>query len=292
MDIINYAGKVKTFKASEIMMLVQSLDVGANDLIGKVELVKANSINLDNEIETWFVTKSIQKNLASSSFKSPFLNAIEFNARCIAMVALDLKRLVGEYKDKIWDGKLLTIKQANILNTIEMFTFWVNYSQTLLDVLITMSNEGVAAEKYMTGHDLKHVNDTKGLYEQLSIELLKGSKYFVKRLEAMHDVPVDENSVSVLESTEGKGQVDILTKGFGIHLVTPIFWVSLARSRVQLARIEQMRRKNEQFAMKISQAINLKQGNDDPQLDRRIEVYQDAIIKNEAAIARIEASYE
>ena len=83
MDIINYAGKVKTFKASEIMMLVQSLDVGANDLIGKVELVKANSINLDNEIETWFVTKSIQKNLASSSFKSPFLNAIEFNARCI-----------------------------------------------------------------------------------------------------------------------------------------------------------------------------------------------------------------
>ena len=36
----------------------------------------------------------------------------------------------------------------------------------------------------------------------------------------------------------------------------------------------------------------LKQGNDDPQLDRRIEVYQDAIIKNEAAIARIEASYE
>lgn len=292
MDIINYAGKVKTFKSSEIMMLVQSPAVGANDLIGKVELVKANSINLDNEIETWFVTKSIQKNLAASSFKSPFLNAIEFNARCITMVALDLKRLVGEYKDKIWDGKLLTIKQANILNTIEMFTFWVNYSQTLLDVLITMSNEGIAAEKYMTGHDLKHVNDTKGLYEQLSIELLKGSKYFIKRLEAMHDVPVDENSVSVLESTEGKDQVDILTKGFGIHLITPIFWVSLARSRIQLARIEQMRRKNEQFAMKISQAINLKQGNDDPQLDRRIEVYQDAIIKNEAAIARIEASYE
>lgn len=292
MDIINYTDKVKSFKTSEIMMLVQSLEVGSNDLIGKVELVKANSINLDNEIETWFVTKSIQKNLAASSFKSPFLNAIEFNARCIAMVAVDLKRLVTEYKDKVWDGKLLTIKQANILNTIEMFTFWVNYSQTLLDVLITMSNEGVAAEKYMTGHDLKHVNDTKGLYEQLSVELLKGSKYFIKRLEAMHDVPVDENSVSILESTEGKDTVDLITKGFGIHLITPIFWVSLARSRIQLARIEQMRRKNEQFAMKISQAINLKQGNDDPQLDRRIEVYQDAIIKNEAAIARIEASYE
>lgn len=292
MDIINYASKVKTFKSSEILMLVQSLEVGGGDLIGKVELVKANSIDLDKEIETWFVTKSIQKNLSANGFKTSLLNAIEFNARCITLITPDLKVLVSGYKEKVWDGKLLTIKQANILNTIEMFTFWVNYSQSLLDVLVTMGNEKTTPEKYMTGFDYKHINDTKPLYEQLSVELMKGSKHFIRRLEALHDVPVEDTTVGILEETEGKDQVDLLRKGFGIHLITPIFWVSLMRSKLQLSRIEQMRRKNEQFAMKISQAINLKQGNEDPQLDRRIEIYQEAIIKNEADIARIEASYE
>jgi len=43
--------------------------------------------------------------------------------------------------------------------------------------------------------------------------------------------------------------------------------------------------------MKISQAINKRNGSPDPDLDRRIEIYQDKIIKNDHSISEIEAQY-
>lgn len=290
MDILKYTSKVKTFKVSEVNMLIQGLDVGANDLLGKTELLKANSIDLSDVAESWFLTKSIQKQVSSTGFRSGLVAGIEFNARCITMMTSSLTKLVKDYNEKIWDGSTITIKQANIFNLVDLLTYWVKYSDSLLEVLLTMNNGDAAPEDQLTKFDYKHLNETMSLYTDLSVELMKGSKHILKDLESLPDAPVDEDTVEIINET-GDAKTDLFNKGFGVHLITPVFWVELAISKIQIKRIEQMRRKNEQFAMKISQAINQKQGSDDPQLDRRIEIYQDAIIKHEAQIAKIEESY-
>ena len=81
-------------------------------------------------------------------------------------------------------------------------------------------------------------------------------------------------------------------KGFGIHNLNPLFWIGLGMKNINLMRIDNMRAKNQQHAMKISQAINRRDGSNDPQIDRTIEIYQEKIIKNEDAIERIIRSYD
>ncbi|TQH47457.1 hypothetical protein, partial [Pseudomonas aeruginosa] len=77
-----------------------------------------------------------------------------------------------------------------------------------------------------------------------------------------------------------------------VHLLNPKYWISLANMNLNIARIEKMRRDNELFAMKISKAVNMKNGVNDAEIDRQIEVLQDEIIKNVNTIETIERRYE
>lgn len=291
MDALSYTAKVKTFKQSEICESLMNLTVANNDLQANIQRI-VNELDLSNQMDHWVITKGTEKALKSAgvfhkSFSNTVLNACATIAALVPALLIEVK----SFKEELWDGKLINLRQANLLNLIEYLSFWIDYTRMVYDVLITMNNRSVEVGAILDKVDLRWINGTEQFYRTFFIELLRGSKTILANLRDIPEVSVDETSLDVLEGTAGPGKIDLLQQGFGIHLANPIFWVGLLWKNINLMRIEQMRRKNETFAMKISQAINQKNGGSDPQLEYRIEVYQDEIIKNQAAIEKIENSY-
>lgn len=292
MDIFSYTDKVKTFKDSEVISVLLAVEVAATDLFSSLELVKNNNLDLTKQIDSWVLTKSIKKHLDQHGKREDGITEnMMFGLTVVKALVPDLIKIVKGYNEKIWDGNMLTVKQANILNLTEYLGFWLRYTRTVFDVLVTMNNEGVDPAKYLASVDYRWLNGTEQFFKQFSTDLLQGARHIVQDLNKIPDVEVSKSSLEVLEASEGPGFTDLLNKGFGIHLVNPIFWISLGVAKIQMRRIEQMRRNNETFAMKVAQAINKRNGTPDPQLDRAVEVYQEEIIKNDHLIAEIEKDY-
>lgn len=295
MDILSYTGKVKTFSDSELHTHLAAITVGINDLLANIDQIKANNFlgQFDEASNSWVLTKSILKHLQDKGFRgSSLLSDIEFGLSAMKMVVPGIEKMVRSYNTKIWDGKLVTLRQANILNVVEYINFWVEYTNKIVDVCLTMILNKVDPNKYLSVHDQKWMTGTQDFYKHFTTELLKGSKVLLTTLDKVPDVEVSEVSLDVLESTAGKGTTDLVGKGFGIHNLNPAFWIGLGIKNLNLTRIDNMRAKNQQHAMKISQAINRRDGSNDPQIDREIEIYQEKIIRNENTIEHIIRSYD
>lgn len=292
MEILSYKDKVKTFKETELLQQLVTLQTVAGDLDASIAQIKTSGINLSTPLEQWVISRGIKKHLESQGYRgSSLLDNIQFCTAGVKMLCVELQKDIKGYNEKIWDGKLLTLKQTNILNLIEYIDFWLNYSGRIVDTLLSMNNKDQGAEKFLNKHDVKWIAGTEPFYRSFTTDLMKGSRVMVESLRKMQDADVNETTLAVLEGSDSVEAVDLLKKGFGVHLINPLFWFSLNYSKLQLRRIEQMRRRNEMLAMKISQAINKRNGGTDPQIEHQIEVYQNLIIKNETAIEEIEQSY-
>ena len=292
MDIFSYVGKVKAVKKNEILATIINVKVAGDDLKASLENLQSNNIDLSDQIEHWAITRSLKKSITGAGFNARDLVGVSMhNLGAIDALTTELTKAVNSYKESLWDGKLMTVKQANLLNVIEFLNFWLRYTRMVYDVLLTMNNQKVDPARYLQPIDLKFINGTASFYTNFTIDLLRGAAMIMKNMNDLPDIEITQTSLDVMESTGGKTQVDLLNKGFGIHLVNPVFWWGLGWSKIQGLRIEKMRRDNEYFAMKISQAINLRNGTNDPELDRRIEIYQDKIIRHDNTISEIEADY-
>lgn len=293
MDAIEYSAGVETFKDTEIISSLLNLSVAATDLEANISRILNSDLDLSSVANQWIITKGLGKFLRDNGLPVNNLSqTLLVGVAAIQALVPDVTKLVKGYNEKIWSGKLITLKQANILNLIEHLSFWIKFTRMIFDVLLTMNNKDIHAEQYLSKYDTRWVNGTDRFYRQLTAELLKGSKSVLARLNEVPDIEMTPTTLDVLESTEGVGKVDLLKQGFGVHLVNPIFWYHLTWSKINIMRIENMRRDNELFAMKINQAINKKSGNgEDPQIERQIEIYQNEIIKNTVAIEQIEKKY-
>lgn len=292
MDILEYVKNVKDFTAAEINTILSTIEVGASSLEDNLRMMKSAKVQMNPNASQWFIPASILKSLASNGFRH---NSIEepvlFSAGIVKLVVADLTKMVREIGQNLWVGKTLTMKQAMILNMLEHLQFWNRYSELLVSTMLSATNEDKQPGEILSGYDNKWLNGTKGFYETFTVTLMKGSRSIIDRIKNAPELIVDENTIEILEASGDKNIGNVVNQSFGIHLITPIFWVSLAKSKIQLRRIENMRARNAQFSMKISQAINKKGGEPDPKLDRQIEIYQAEIAKNEAAIEAIEESY-
>jgi len=292
MNVIEYGRGVKTFKENEILESLLNIQVSVADIKGNIERLMTNNLELAVESEQWIVTKGLTKALRARGLGSAsFIKIVLAQTSSIETLLPELHKIIKGYNEKIWSGHSLTVRQLNILNLIEYLNFWNKYTRTVFDVLLTMHLKSTEPARYLDKIDLRWINGTEIFYRTLSIELLTGSRAIITNLNKTPDVEATQTSLDVLESMEGPQGVDALKQGFGIHQVNPIFWVGLLWSKINIMRIEKMRRENELFAMKVSQAVNKQNGGDDPQLERQIEIYQDQIIKNQHAIESIEADY-
>lgn len=295
MDILSYTGKVKTFNEGELHTFMAGITVTTNDLLANIENLKANNLagEFDKAAESWHLTKGIHKYISDKGFRgSSLLADFEFGLAAIKHVMPGLEKMVRGYNTKVWDGKLVTLRQSNILNLLEYINYWLEYTSKVFDVCLTIHLNKTDPGKYLSVHDQKWMQGTADFYKHFTVELMKGGRILLQTLEKIQDVEVSEVSLGVLEATTGKGTTDMVGKGFGIHNLNPMFWIGLGMKNINLMRIDNMRARNQQHAMKISQAINRRDGTNDPQIDREIEIYQEKIIKNEHAIESIIKDYE
>lgn len=292
MDLFEYAKGVKTFKKGELVMKLTTLTVAGNDLLSNLERLDANKIDLGHVANQWAITKSVIRALEQSGYRGvSFGHAMKASAQAIVALVPGLTKMVQGYRDEVWDGKLLTLRQANLLNLLEHIEHWLRYTNTVYSVLMSLNNKkATSGDAALDRADLKMVNGTLDFYKGTTNTLMKGARAIIANLETIPDVEISETSIAVLEGT-GSVNADLLKQGFGVHNLNPIYWYSLSKMNLNIARIEKMRRDNELFAGKISQAVNLKNGVNDAELDNRIEDYQNEIIKNVNTIESIEKQY-
>lgn len=291
MKITDYVSNVQTFKKSELSQLVTVLQVSASDLLGNLERMHANKISLETQINQWAVTKSIVAGLNNNGFRGiSFEKAVEAALGTVVELSAALDKLISKDKDSTWDGKLINLRQANILMSIEQIDQWLKYTTLVYSVLISLNNKANQhVDNTASKLDLRFLTQTLEYYKGTLLWLLKGSKAIIADLNTIPEVEVTEGSISVME---GSGMRTLLaTQELGIHSFNPKYWWKLNRMKNHVAEIEQIRLNNETFAMKISQAVNQKNGTNDADLDQRIEDYQDRILKGTARIAEIDNMY-
>lgn len=293
MDILSYVRGVKTFKKRELVDQLTALGVIATDLTSNITRMEANKVDVSHEINQWAITKSIGRELDNVGYRGiGYQHAVKTSLQTVSSLVAGLSKMVQSHKDEVWSGKLLDLRQANLLNLIEHMDHWVKYTGMVYDVLLTLKNGGSKdPEKLLAKSDIRFINQTLEFYKGTMVQLLKGSTIILNGLNAIPEVEVSESSMAVMEATEAGEKSTLLKQGFGIHQINPVFWYQLNKMNLNLARIDKARRDNEIFAMKITQAVNQKNGVDDAQLDNQIEIYQDEIIKNVALIESIEAQY-
>lgn len=291
MKITDYVSNVQTFKKGELSQLVTVLQVGATDLLGNLERMHVNKIDLSSQINQWAITKSITTGLNNGGFRGiSFEKAVEAGLHTVVDLTSALERLIAKDKDSVWDGKLINLRQANILIAIEQMDQWMKYTTLVYDVLISLNNKANQhVDNTASKLDLRFLNQTLEYYKGTLLWLLKGSKAIIADLNAIAEVEVTEASISVME---GSGMRTLLaTQELGVHHFNPKYWWKMNRMKSHINEIEQIRMENERFAMKISQAVNLKNGTNDADLDERIEDYQNLILKGSARIAEIDNMY-
>lgn len=293
MDILNYVKGIPTFKKSNLLDRLSVTTVNANDLKGNIGRMEANKIDVEREVNSWVITKSIVRDLAASPYRGLTFNfAMDHALSTIASLCEGLGKLVSKDRNDVWDGKLLNLRQANILNTLEHIDHFLKYTTFVYDVLLTQKNKKARdADSYLQKTDARFLAQTLEFYKGTLMFLLKGSVQILKDLEKIPEVDVDETSLSVLEGTTSKKEMELIKNGFGVHNLNPVFWWKLGRMNMHVAEVDKARNENDTFAMKINQANNLRNGVNDAALDEQIEVYQDEIIKNVARINAIEAQY-
>jgi hypothetical protein len=291
MKITDYVSNVQTFKKTELSQLITVLQVSASDLLGNLERMHANKIDLSTPIAQWAITKSIVAGLNNNGFRGiSFEKAVESALATVVDLTAALEKLISKDKDSIWDGKLINLRQANILMSIEQIDQWLKYTTLVYNVLISLSNKANQhVDNTANKLDLRFLNQTLEYYKGTLLWLLKGSRAIIADLNAIAEVEVTEGSMSVME---GSGmRTTLASQELGVHNFNPKYWWKLNRMKSHVAEIEQIRLNNEHFAMKINQAVNLKNGTNDADLDERIEDYQDRILKGTVRIAEIDNMY-
>lgn len=142
MKITDYVSNVQTFKKSELSQLVTVLQVSASDLLGNLERMHANKISLEAQINQWAVTKSIVAGLNNGGFRGiSFEKAVEAALATVVDLSAALDKLISKDKDNVWDGKLINLRQANILMSIEQIDQWLKYTTLVYSVLISLNNK-------------------------------------------------------------------------------------------------------------------------------------------------------
>lgn len=293
MDILNYVKGIPTFKKSSLLDRLSVTTVNANDLKNNIARMDANKIDLEKEINSWVISKSISRDLANGPYRGLSFNyAMDHALSTVVSLCEGLNKIVSKDRHEVWDGKLLNLRQANILNLLEHVDHFLKYTTFVYDVLITQKNKKTRdADTYLQKADARFLAQTLEFYKGTLFFLLKGSDQIIKDLNKIPEIDVDETSLSVMEGTSSKDEMELVKNGFGVHNLNPVFWYKLGRMNMHVAEVEKARNENDTFAMKISQANNLRNGTNDAALDDQIEVYQDEIIKNVARIRSIEAQY-
>lgn len=201
-----------------------------------------------------------------------------------------LRDRIAKSPTKIYDKHTISFREKGILDTVSSINFWTRYAAMVLDVVIDQSTKAQELSKLLTKVDLAFFTDTAKYFSHMTIKFCDSIKNLEGMIENLSEETYDEVSEQIIESQLGKGTTSVLSN-LGPHQLNPLHWWKYGKMKKDVSRIQSNIETIQMLAMKIARLNNRNQGTANPDLDRQIETYQNAIIKKRAENLSIEARY-
>lgn len=292
MELLNYVSKIKQFKKDDLLTSVRDEKGIVAGLSDTLALIKSNGFDLETTASRWALTQGILKDIHRQLPASvKLMETIEYNVGSIDKLLDGLEDRVKKIKQNIIAAESVTIREANLLSLLDGVEHWSKFTDMLLSTLITMTSNKNNNTNELTKNDLAFLNKTWGYYSFCSIQYFKGAATILADLDKLPDVAANETNVDVIQGSKGVSGVSLAINGLMPHELNPKYWFDNFMVEVNLRRIKSLHESNKILAFKIEQANNKRNGVNDPNIDRQIEILQDKIIKNKAAEERIRGKY-
>lgn len=223
-----------------------------------------------------------------------FFGSLLIGCEVIAREAETLEKSLDSDNFEYIMRESLDIKQAHIIQFITIADFYLEYARTLSSII----QEAEVAT--LRGVDLDSAS-RKYLNNNLTDEKLSGMAtimgYFIDKqkediVESIYELPeikVDDKIINTIQSTEGVKKID--PAGFNpFNIINPTFWAFTAQkswSEIKLYRMELGEKELEQLELRHQELLLLKDGRNNPDLERKIDKYQDRIQVLRTKVKRI-----
>lgn len=291
MNIIEFAKNTKTFNKNDVVKAMHTSLSFLETLNDPLREMKANDVSMEAILDR-LGRLNLKRELLS-----PLPNGITAASVYAAAVSggqLVIKACIQEMqssRNNIIDGSTMTIRQANTLMISSAIDLWVDYTNRLMQYGMSamLSDKPIKLDK----PDESFFITNESFYVDVTRMLFEGSGIIIKRLKALPEMPVEESTVNVLESTKGKDAVLAMpVRNWAPHQFLPVYWINLGVMEFDLWRIKVHAQRIESNSMKIQQLQDKQLGDPSPANERAIQRYEDLIIKSQDRIESIQRSYD
>lgn len=289
MIIINQTPKMDVMAAIDREIgLVQGM-------VDTISLLRDSSTEVQNKVEGYVernaVMAGIQKELKRVlSPRATLLGSMEEALEQLVAWMPKLRARIEKSKTTVFDKETITFREKGILDSIASINFFTRYGSMVLDILLTQANKEVKIESYLTKVDYRFFNDTAKYFAHLIVKFNDSVADLDGLIEELSEELYDGISEQIIRSQLGAGGVSV-QHNLAPHELNPLFWWKQREMKKDVASISASHEKIEMLAAKIARLNNQRTGMEDPALERSIETYQNAIIKQQAKILQIESRY-
>lgn len=287
---------IKDTKKEEVILRLQNEISYVDNLIDTINLFNkidpAQQAAMQEFISHNAITKAIDQGLKKAI--SPKITPVEAISGGLYTLKSWLPKVLNRLKQsktKTFDTETVTFQERGILDTISAVNFFNRYATMFLDVLLEQAHKTVDLKKMFNKIDFSFFNDTYQHFVTVTVRFSHSVKDLEEMLENLSEELADNLSEGILREADGEAAVSV-RKQMAPHDLNPIYWYRLWRMRRDVKFIEVSTVRIETLAMKIARLNNQRNGENDPSLDRMIEVYEDKIIKLESDIRDTMEKYQ
>lgn len=247
---------------------------------------------VDGYISRNAVLKGIENELRRSlSPRATLLGSVEDALNTLKVWLPKLRERILRGQTKIYDAETITFKEKGVLDAISSVNFYTRYATMVLDIVLTQANKEERLESYLNKVDFRFFNDTAKYFSNLTTRFGDSATNLDTMIEKLSDEVYDKTSEEIIKAQLGVDAVSV-SHGLAPHELNPFHWYKWMKMKSDVSSIQTAHEDIDMLAMKIARLNNRRNGQEDPALERQIEVYQNDIIKKRAKIMEIESRYK
>lgn len=179
----------------------------------------------------------------------------------------------------------LTIKDAQMIDLMGVMDFFMSSTATVALMIAeaeSVQAKGETLDPASANYYVKNILDSGFIYSYATVWGFFYKNREVKIVEKLGDLPdvrVDENVIKTIESTEGRKKVDPVGLN-PINILFPTTWIYAGGkiwSELKLHRLKKLEEELDNLEARHQEILLERDGRNNPQLEKKIERYMDAI---------------
>ena len=278
-QLLNQTNRIKLSAENELAPIFTKLaEVHDNKLVSNV------GKQLTSELERF------NRKLEAKKFFAILLKATNVIARESATLE---KSLDGDSFESVL-RESMNVKQGHIIQFITLADYFLEATRSLA-VVIQEAEVYHLRNLPLERNAQRYIEDNFDSANLQSIASLvvffasKEKEDVISKIYELPDIKVDESILNTIQSTEGMGKID--PAGFNpLNIINPLFYAFTAQkiwSEIKFSRLEKAQKEIMYLELRHQELILLREGRNNPDLERKINKYQDAIQGLRSKIKRI-----